>query len=453
MPEPSPAGPKIKMAPVQPIQKRIKTKVITETIPSKSPVYIQSFPSGAEVELNGELLGLTPITISDLESGAHSVVLYKKGYKLREFSFQHPQGSVQVHSLEQEDNSALITSNPSGAVVTIGGQKQGHTPLLLTDLPNGSTKVKISSLGFASGTFYVNNLENWKRDHLHVDLKSIVGSVSIVTNPPGCKIFLDGDLMGTTEGIFGDQLSKPLVLKDVLPGEYKLKVASVDESETKESTITIQGGEQVESKISLKFVNSVLKLINGEQLYGIVLTKDESEVTYSYRKKGEQSFEEWQTISVKVSEIESINRSSLQEMLGFSKGIHLQADYFKDLQPSIHDENDSTDYEAILEEADDLGELAASSLIKDYNDLDLLSLVAKYRHKKVTVTGKVTLIREGEKMFSIVLEDRVECYLHKDENLRPKLSTLKGKDVKISGLCIGAGGLDRIVIVESQLNE
>ena len=77
----------------------------------------------------------------------------------------------------------------------------------------------------------------------------------------------------------------------------------------------------------------------------------------------------------------------------------------------------------------------------------------KYRNKKITVTGKVTMIREGETVFSIVFEDKVECYIEKDEDMRQKLAAMKGKDAKVSGLCLGTGGLDRIVIVEAQLNE
>ena len=77
----------------------------------------------------------------------------------------------------------------------------------------------------------------------------------------------------------------------------------------------------------------------------------------------------------------------------------------------------------------------------------------KYINKKIIISGKVSMIREGEYMYSVVFNNRVECYIPKDGEPEQKkaLAALKNQNAKISGYCIGVRGLDRIVVLGASL--
>ena len=74
-----------------------------------------------------------------------------------------------------------------------------------------------------------------------------------------------------------------------------------------------------------------------------------------------------------------------------------------------------------------------------------------HMNKTIIINGKVSFVREGEEMYSIVFDDRVECYIPKDDDLKSKLAKIKGTTVSVQGLCIGVRGLDRIVVVNGVL--
>jgi hypothetical protein len=53
-------------------------------------VVIISSPSGSEVEVDGKIYGLTPISISNISSGEHNIILSHEGYLKRSFSVVLP---------------------------------------------------------------------------------------------------------------------------------------------------------------------------------------------------------------------------------------------------------------------------------------------------------------------------------------------------------------------------
>ena len=414
-------------------------------LPEKFPIYIQSYPTGATIEIDGEVIGTTPLEIADFKAGPHLLTLYKTGFKASEFHFQHPQSPIQIHSLEQDDYTVMVTSTPSGAAVTVGGQLRGHTPMILRNVEEGYTKISLAAQGFAPKVSEVEITSSNNRRLVNISLEDHRGTISVVTRPPGCKIKVNGDFMGMSKpATKGDVVSAPFILDNVIPGTYTIEVTSTDESEKTSSKIDVKGGETASASYEIWMINAALTLADGNKVHGMILSKEANgDVVFSEEKGKKKTY--------KKDEITAMEDSSLQKKFGFSDGLKIDKAGFKPLLATIHDENDDEDYDEIEKDAQDLGKVTASSIINDSETLDLIEMVTKYRHKKITVTGNVSFVREGEVMYSIVLDDKVECYLPKDESLVDKLKSMVGSSVTLSGVCIGVRGVERVVIMNTKI--
>lgn len=125
---------------------------------------------------------------------------------------------------------------------------------------------------------------------------------------------------------------------------------------------------------------------------------------------------------------------------------------FGPLMESVYPENYKANYSAMLKTAKSTGSITTSQLVDDLLFMSEKQLSVKYRNKKMKVTGKVSIIREGEKVYSVVLDDLIECYIDKDSNLVSTLKSIVGQQASLTGLAVGVGGLDRVVMVKAALN-
>ena len=110
-------------------------------------VTIDTAPLGADVTIDGQARGLTPVTVQ-LEPGPHMAVL-RRGQVERTIALQVPSGAeVTQHYEFAPDASAgpstlSITTDPPGARVMIDGEPRGTTPLTVTDLAVARHKVTV----------------------------------------------------------------------------------------------------------------------------------------------------------------------------------------------------------------------------------------------------------------------------------------------------------------------
>ena len=435
------------------IKKIIKETAQANTQGTVSPLYIQSYPSGATIELDGEIIGTTPLELSTMQSRAYHLTLYKEGFKATEFIFALPQSPIQVHTLEQEDYSALITTSPPGVALLNGGQVVGLTPFLLRNLKIGRSKLTLSAPGYAEQVYELEISKNDNRKIYHMEMKAHRGAIRVVTKPPGCNIFVNGDLLGTSKGkSLMSLVSEPITLENIIPGEYELTVSSPDGNQKKTSKVIVNGGMTSEQAVQITMVNVVVELQDESLTYGMIVSKSAAgDLNMTVRKIGDKLLDDWQSKTYKATEVISVKPSNMKKMLGITSGIKLREDNFKPILASIHDELDDTDYDELAEDAQNAGTIKSTEIDSDYKSLDLFAMQAKYMNKTIIINGKVSFVREGEEMYSIVFDDRVECYIPKDDDLKSKLAKIKGTTVSVQGLCIGVRGLDRIVVVNGVL--
>lgn len=113
-------------------------------------VTINSEPSNAKIEINGNSFGYTPSKINSLEEGEYNLVLSKEGYKKVEDKITLKKGfnSPLSYSLQTSDRFLNISSSPSGASVYLNGSYKGSTPLSIKNEETGTHKLKLIKSGY-----------------------------------------------------------------------------------------------------------------------------------------------------------------------------------------------------------------------------------------------------------------------------------------------------------------
>jgi serine/threonine protein kinase len=129
---------------------------------------ISTRPPGARVEVDGRNRGASPLTLTGLPYGRHTVRVVRDGYTAEErrvtLSARSPAQSVDV-SLKRAARastpasspggaasgayvgSVVVESRPAGAQVFVDGRSVGVTPLSVPDVPIGSHVVRLELLG------------------------------------------------------------------------------------------------------------------------------------------------------------------------------------------------------------------------------------------------------------------------------------------------------------------
>ncbi len=168
-----------------------------DLLPAWANVNFSSSPAGATVTVDGEDLGLTPLSAEILE-GEHEVLIKLAAHKAWTEGLTvtaRIDQSLPLIELEQADGLVLLQSTPSNAGVTLDGAYQGQTPLELTIAPGQSHEL----------TFFLNGYEELRRDiqtqpdeefALDVTLDPILSSVAILANPPDAELFINGESRG-----------------------------------------------------------------------------------------------------------------------------------------------------------------------------------------------------------------------------------------------------------------
>ena len=97
--------------------------------------------------------------------------------------------------------SLRIESDPSGARVRVNGEQRGQTPLDVADLPYGDYEVRLDLKGYLSATRRTSLTEGAPAGRVRASLKKApppMGTVEIVSTPPGAAVSIDGQPSGTT---------------------------------------------------------------------------------------------------------------------------------------------------------------------------------------------------------------------------------------------------------------
>lgn len=207
-----------------------RSSVFCQMVPDKSGkgLYIVSDPDRAKVYLDGILKGETPLLLSDIASGSHTLQVRRAEYDEWTTSVWVPDSGIKtISAVLTKNNTDLpqgisVSSVPSGADVLLDGLKKGVTPIILKNLAAGIHVVEIAYPGYISWKSTVDVPET-EIKNLAINLSPKAGkspgSIMVTSDPFNALVTLDGTYVGETPA------NSSLNLQTVTPGEHTLGLA------------------------------------------------------------------------------------------------------------------------------------------------------------------------------------------------------------------------------------
>ena len=169
-----------------------------ELIPNWAPVSVASKPPGAELWVDGELLGQTPLT-AEVEAGEREFELRLDGHNTwsRPFTVEPDVAkTIDEVVLKKADGRLSLASVPSGASVTVNGKYRGRTPLKLSLPPGRSHEIKLNKAGYEPVSRSVEMRSNQGRS-MRLDLAPLYGELKLSAQPADAEVIVDGESRGS----------------------------------------------------------------------------------------------------------------------------------------------------------------------------------------------------------------------------------------------------------------
>ncbi len=169
--------------------------------PGWAAISIFSQPAGAEVHVDGELVGLTPL-VTDMMGGQHEIIIKKQGFKSMSF-MQSVEAGIDVKlekiQLQPADGQLTISSTPKGASVMVKGKYQGTTPVTVNLSANTEHTLVLSKAGYSTKEQRI-TLRPEEERAIEVKLNAVYGTVFLTTRPAGARVEIDGKKVDISSG-------------------------------------------------------------------------------------------------------------------------------------------------------------------------------------------------------------------------------------------------------------
>lgn len=168
-----------------------------ELKPAWGQLTIDSSPKGADVLIAGELRGQTPLTTELLEAG-ESVKVQLTGHKSWQQTLSVKAGGELVIDdikLEKVDGLLKLSTNPSGASVTIDNTYRGITPLELALKPDADHSLSLFLNGYQTSKHNF-RIASGSEKNLDITLTPETGKLRVDSQPANTQVYIDGQLRG-----------------------------------------------------------------------------------------------------------------------------------------------------------------------------------------------------------------------------------------------------------------
>jgi len=183
--------------------------------PAFGTLDVVSVPEGAEVLVDGQRRGKTPISIPEVPSGEYRLSVQMPLYETLEIQVVIEDGKTnkQSMSLAPRFGTLNITGSPEGAVVKANGQKIGNIPLVNYHIGTGSVELAVERDKYHTQSQFL-QIEAEELYPLNIDLLPHTGTVLAFTEPPDAQVFLDDRKIGPS----------PQIMKDIAVGSHLLQL-------------------------------------------------------------------------------------------------------------------------------------------------------------------------------------------------------------------------------------
>ncbi len=192
----------------------------TEETVAKGSANIQSDPPDAEIFIDGEKKGKTPMLVKDISIGQRQLVLMKEGYvdKSVQLNIVADTTAKIDEILTQMLGSMLVKSTPAGAKVFFDGIYKGKTDgagIKISGIILGEHTLKYEKEKFYP--FEQKIVVKYKMTaEINPILKEKPGAVFVTSTPKGANVYLDETSKGTT----------PLKIIGLSAGSHEIKLSA-----------------------------------------------------------------------------------------------------------------------------------------------------------------------------------------------------------------------------------
>jgi formylglycine-generating enzyme required for sulfatase activity len=172
-------------------------KFAPNLIADSASIAISSEPSAAQVLIDNQPAGVTPLNLK-LAASTHHLELRLGGFKPWSMDLLVKVGEPQTIGpvrLGLPDASLMVRSNPSGARVMAGGVYRGETPLKLSLPPEVTTALSLALPGHEDAARTV-RLHPAAHEEMNVELTPILGKITLHVMPADAEVWVDGAMRG-----------------------------------------------------------------------------------------------------------------------------------------------------------------------------------------------------------------------------------------------------------------
>ncbi|QFU77719.1 PEGA domain-containing protein [Halioglobus maricola] len=166
-------------------------------LPAWASYSIDSVPQGADILIDGEVVGQTPATV-ELLQGERQLQLSRAAYTTWDTALTVTAGmddTLGTIELEPAAGILSLNSDPAGANVTMDGEFQGQTPLQLTIEPGLKHRIALSKPGYDRRSETI-ELAAAQTEERTVVLKARKGDVKFRISPASAELRVNGRAMG-----------------------------------------------------------------------------------------------------------------------------------------------------------------------------------------------------------------------------------------------------------------
>lgn len=170
-----------------------------ELEPDWAEITAGSDPPGAELRSEGQVLGTTPATV-ELLSGERELSYSRPGFATHRERLIVVAGSPQILPtirLQPAAGVLRVRTDPPGASITVDGDFRGGSPATLEVSPDRAHRVVVSRAGYESQERTV-TLGRGAERSLTIRLEPRLGTIRVLSRPPGAQVSVNGQLAGRT---------------------------------------------------------------------------------------------------------------------------------------------------------------------------------------------------------------------------------------------------------------
>ena len=209
-------------------------------------IYINSEPKGSKVYINGNLIGLTPLLIENLELGAHNIRFHYPGYDILDrIIVLEDSELVEIDEyLFAKTGNLKILSKPIGGKVFLDNSFAGYTPLNIPELlvKKYYLRLELESHDTIYDEIHVKSNSNVTKKY---NFSTEFGKIMVRLNPTGSKLKINGK-------IYSSQ-SPELFEIELKAGRYELEFIKSGFLSSRKDII-VRSGEDQNLNIFLKKV-------------------------------------------------------------------------------------------------------------------------------------------------------------------------------------------------------